>query len=182
MKDQTDEDIPLCTPCNSCWFRLNSLELLCWQETSQRPASFCWHHHRDVSGYSRPRKAHPPRANNGGKKETTTTKKPWELNEIKRLHCKETKPSKWLSPQMESEWMNEAVNEAVILLQLTKKKKSGEDRNIFYVMCDNRCLQQLICLPCMPLSFAAAFLSSCATAAVQEECSKLLKYTGFRDI
>lgn len=33
---------------------------------------------------------------------------------------------------MESEWMNEAVNEAVILLQLTKKKKSGEDRNIFY--------------------------------------------------
>ena len=27
---------------------------------------------------------------------------------------------------MESEWVNEAVNEAVILLQLTKKKKSGE--------------------------------------------------------
>lgn len=127
MKDQTDEDIPLCTPCNSCWFRLNSLELLCWQETSQRPASFCWRHHRDVSGYSRPRKAHPPRANNGGKK-NPTTKKPWELNEIKRLHCKETKRSKWLSPQMESEWMNEAVNEAVILLQLTKKKKKNQEK------------------------------------------------------
>lgn len=27
---------------------------------------------------------------------------------------------------MESEWMNEAVNEAVILLQLTKKKKNQE--------------------------------------------------------
>lgn len=52
--------IPPCIPCSSDWSPTDSLGQLCWRGTSQRLASFCWHHLGGVAGYSKLRRAHLP--------------------------------------------------------------------------------------------------------------------------